>query len=332
MTTVIRVRNVNHAFIEGLWHLKTAGVIEDSRNGRNGRVVVAPGPVVTEYLQPMERVLFHEKRDANPVFHLMESIWMLAGADNADFLLPFNSGMARYTEPDGVMHGAYGYRWRNQFARDQLLEIVEELKRDPTTRQAVLTMWDPVADLNRPQFKDRPCNTHAYFDLRGGHLNMTVLCRSNDVVWGAYGANVVHFSVLQEWLAAMVGAPVGVYRQVSNNFHLYLDNPQCAALLADVEATTPTPDYPPHERLCNAETAEAFLDDCAKLVFQHDADELLVHDYETPFFREVAVPLHNAYMDRKGGYPIMWKTIAECDWKYAFQQWVARRDATKEQA
>lgn len=325
MTTVIQCDNVNTAFVEGMWKLKTMGVIEDSRNGR---VVVMPGPVVTEYRRPMERVLFHADRDANPVFHLMESIWMLAGANHMEFLLPFNSGMARYAEEDGTMHGAYGHRWRTHWDRDQLAAIVEELTRDPGSRQAVLAMWDPVADLNFPQYKDRPCNTHAYFDLRGGHLSMTVCCRSNDAVWGAYGANVVHFSVLQEWLAAALGAPVGIYRQVSNNFHLYIYNDQCHRLLDTVEAIA----YDPYRSgaasaLPMVYDAQEFLKDCEKLVYAEEPNE---QDYHTPFFKAVALPLYNAYLDRKQGEPVAWDTIEDCDWKLAFQGWVARRDTPKE--
>jgi thymidylate synthase len=54
-------------------------------------------------------------------------------------------------------------------------------------------------------------------------LDLTVLCRSNDVVWGAYGANAVHFSVLQEYLAGRIGVDVGVMYQFSNNYHGYVD-------------------------------------------------------------------------------------------------------------
>ena len=32
-------------------------------------------------------------------------------------------------------------------------------------------------------------------------LCMTVCNRSNDMLWGAYGANVVHMSMLQEFVA-----------------------------------------------------------------------------------------------------------------------------------
>jgi hypothetical protein len=77
-------------------------------------------------------------------------------------------------------------------------------------------------------WKDRPCNTHAYLRVREVDgvfnslvLDMTVCCRSNDIVLGAYGANAVHFSFLQEYLAAMIGVHVGTYYQISNNYHVY---------------------------------------------------------------------------------------------------------------
>lgn len=98
----------------------------------------------------------------------------------------------------------------------------------------------------RGSWRDRPCNTHAYLRVRdvayqdpmvtdqnsaeweakivhGSNLklDLTVCCRSNDAVWGAYGANAVHFSVLQEYLAARIGIGIGTYYQISNNFHVY---------------------------------------------------------------------------------------------------------------
>jgi hypothetical protein len=68
-------------------------------------------PVLTKVLEPCERVLFYDRRDANPIFHLMESIWMLSGSDDATWIDQFVSDFsARYAEPGGRMHGAYGRR------------------------------------------------------------------------------------------------------------------------------------------------------------------------------------------------------------------------------
>lgn len=251
---VIHARNVADALPQGLRYLKEEGVWEETRAGR---ALVAPGPVTTVYAKPRERVLLSPIRDANPFFHLAEALWMIAGRRDAAFLDNFIPDFGkRFAEEDGNIHGAYGYRWRHQFnqpgtdgsrALDQLTALVKELRGNPSSRQAVLTMWDPTTDLGVEGLKDRPCNTHVYFRVQdlspyrdppvtdqnsaeieaaivaGGYavLNMTVLCRSNDAIMGAYGANAVHFSVLQEYLASKIGVRVGTYYQVSNNFHAY---------------------------------------------------------------------------------------------------------------
>ena len=50
---------------------------------------------------------------------------------------------------------------------------------------------------------------------------MTVCNRSNDMLWGAYGANAVHMSMLQEYLASRLEIAVGEYTQISDSFHVY---------------------------------------------------------------------------------------------------------------
>jgi thymidylate synthase len=316
----ITAKNVNHAFVDAWFYLRSAG---EHSTSRNGEVLVAPGPVLTTYLNPCQRVLFNPRRDANHVFHLMESLWMLAGEQDVGWLKQFSSNISNYAEPDGRMHGAYGWRWRNNWPIDQVDEVINVLRRNPDTRQAVIGMWDPESDLTG-EWRDRPCNTHIYFDLRGGRLNMTVCCRSNDILWGCYGANVVHFSVLQEVIAHAVGAPVGVYRQFSNNWHAYSSNPMVRDFL-DTPPTEPQDLYEtevsPHPILQGNEKYEYLLDDCVALV-----DGLT--SMRTHFMRDVGVQLRDAYLARKYGGKVNWLSIPKSDWGVAFAQWCQRR--TKE--
>src|ERR1044072_3080995 len=256
---LINAVNVNDAYLKGLELLHRVGEESDSRAGR---VLVAPMPVVTSYLNPTQRVLFDKSRDANPFFHLMESLWMLAGQNDARWLDQFVGDFsARFGEKDGIQHGAYGYRWRHAFGFDQLTEVIKKLKANPSDRQAVIQMWDcsDYDDL-MGDWKDRPCNTHIYLRMRRGDvswfLDITVCCRSNDVIWGAYGANAVHFSVLQEDLAKRIGddGHVGNYYQLSNNFHEYVDvlskmHPSPSSMfkyLPDGRGSTPIVTNPQH--------------------------------------------------------------------------------------
>jgi len=225
---LIKVPNVHMALPVALDILDKHGVDRDSRNGP---VKMAPWPVITEYLIPQQRVLFWPQRNANPFFHLYESLWMLVGRQDVEPLLRYVKNVINYSDNGLTFHGAYGYRWRKHFlsypdleaGRDQLKIIVHKLQQNPNDRRGVLQMWDPTIDLGT-QGKDIPCNTCATFQINhDGKLELTVFCRSNDIIWGCYGANAVHFSMLQEYMALWIGCPVGPYRQISVNWHAYKD-------------------------------------------------------------------------------------------------------------
>jgi len=217
----IYVRNVSEALYLGKLALEEEGVKVQTRNGT---ALEFPTPVMTTYTHSRERVLFYPQRDANPYFHFMESLWMLAGRNDVQWISQFNGRINTYSDDGEYFHGAYGFRWREWFGEDQLLTAVYRLKKYPNDRRTVIGMWDPWEDLQQNNDgKDYPCNTQIYFWARNGKLNMTVANRSNDMIWGAYGANAVHMSFLLEYMAGMCGLKVGVYNQFSNNLHAYVE-------------------------------------------------------------------------------------------------------------
>jgi hypothetical protein len=215
---VLTARNVNDAFYKGLFYLQQFG---EPRDSRNGPVLQAPVPVATVYEQPRERVLFDPHRDANPFLHLYESLWMLSGRNDVAPLLRYTKQFAEYSDDGTTFHGAYGHRWRVAFGMDQLHVIARRLFNDFDDRRCVLQVWDANLDLDLTS-RDLPCNDTVTFQINHGCLDMVVFCRSNDIVWGAYGANAVHFSMLQEFIAASIGVPVGTYTQISVNYHAYV--------------------------------------------------------------------------------------------------------------
>lgn len=353
---VIEARNVNDAYFKGLNLLLNDGVKQPSRAGE---VLVMPTPVTTVYNNPTERVLFDPKRDANPFFHLFESLWMLAGLDDATWLDRFVGDFSSRFAEDGVQHGAYGHRWREDFGFDQLDAVVERLRVNPTDRQCVIQMWDARCDEfiscdDKPDWtvgkddllgnwKDRPCNTHLYLRIRNQLLDITVCCRSNDAVWGAYGANAVHFSVLQEYLAARIGVGVGRYYQISNNFHVYtgilpkvlgerdrlppIENPYATAPERTVQPLVTDPDK--------------FDSDLKRFMVwtNTDARQEYPYAYNNKWFSHTAEPLYVAHMrwkakDREGALHIINDSLFNIapDWRLAAKAWMERRMAkTKEE-
>lgn len=114
----------------------------------------------------------------------------------------------------GIFKGAYGIR-----AGAQIDKIVELLKNDPETRQAVITLRDPYRDLFEKS-KDVPCTIAMSFRIRNGKLNMTTHMRSNDLVWG-FPYDVIQFCLLQMTIANELGINSGTYTHHADSLHIY---------------------------------------------------------------------------------------------------------------
>ncbi len=294
---IINVRNVHAALPEGIRLLQEEGV---PRKTRNGTAIMAPFPVATVYSHPWERVLFWPERDANPFLHLYEALWMLGGRRDVLPLTRYTKQFLEYSD-DGVrLHDAYGYRWRHWFNFDQLPEIIKMLK-DQYDRRAVLQMWDPTTDLNQPERKAVPCNlTITFSRTNTGALDMVVFNRSNDIIWGTYGANAVHFSVLQEYLANEIECPIGTYTQISTNFHAYTNKLDKLPNLPASNGIYSTEKNP----YVHGIVAPTFMKAVDPLAI---VEELLLCE-EHPFERE------------PGGYGLSWVRIAMCMFR-AFHHW-----------
>lgn len=316
MISNIVVEDINSAYTRVLSLIAHNG---RPANSRNGRVLVLPTPLCVTYANPKSRILFNRTRDANPFFHLFESIWMLAGRNDAKFLADIVPNMAQYAEEDGMFHGAYGYRWRNHFGHDQLVRIIDLLKKDPETRRAVLAMHDAAVDQDN-SVRDQPCNTHIYFGIRDGRLNMMVCNRSNDLIWGLLGANAVHMSFLQEFIASAVGVPMGEYMQMTFNAHVYIDNPKYETWMSDTSVQGPI--WEPAD-ICDE--PEHFLTDCELFC----AGEFAL--IQNQWFRRVAIPMWAAYHEWKveGKYsdrlPVLINNVQDMGWASAAQIWISNR-------
>ena len=332
----VSCRNVNDGLAYALMALDQIGV---ERGSRNGKVKYFPVPVSIMYHEPRERVLWNSKRDANPFFHFFESLWMLAGRNDVAYVSQFAKKMIDYSDDTRTINGAYGHRWKHHFGRDQLPVIIDRLSKNQDDRRCVLTMWDATKDLGSDA-KDVPCNTQVFFAVSvDGKLDMTVINRSNDIVWGCFGANAVHFSFLQEYVACALGREVGRYWQIANNLHLYDFNkfqvdtvvsmyknfPQAADLYTG-GAVAP---FPLH--VADGRGGMKTWDEDLLMFMEHP----LSVGFRDPFFRRVAVPMMVAWKaySLKGDpdrYRVAEEAIGQChatDWAQAAKSWLGRRQA-----
>ena len=330
---VIYARNVNDALLKGLdlFQHEFNYYVQESRNGTTYE---AKEPMTTVYLKPWERVCLIEARDANPFFHFIESLWMLAGRKDLAPLTYFVKSMADFSDDGETLWGAYGWRWQSYFNKDQLSIIIEMLKKNPDDRRGVLQMWDPILDLNK-QGKDVPCNTNIYFKIRDNKLQMTVCNRSNDMIWGAYGANVVHMSVLQEYIAAALGVEMGTYYQVSDSFHIYTEAPvwnKVKDLRIDPynyrAYSNPYDNLDGYQQKPLITNLTSFHWELDRFFNIHPND--MDHEgWENPIFKDIAVPMTITYSKHKNKDYSVYEALNDIkpmDWKIACFDWIRRRD------
>jgi thymidylate synthase len=325
---------------------------------RNGPVLQIMEPVILTYTHPRERVLLNQERDANPFFHLYESLFMLSGRNEIAPLAYYAGNMSNYSDDGVTQNGAYGYRWRHAegndshrmagIEHDQLKVIIDHLKRKPDSRRAVLHMSNVEDDLLKMDTtKDQACNLCVMFLLRSVDmksqehkvLDMTVTNRSNDLIFGALGANQVHFGFLQEYMAAHIGVEVGVYNQITNNLHVYLENnsgfhPERWLKEYESPETSTTTWYTDDatNMIPLVKDPETFDEELPKFVkaFGGEGTEEETHtNWKEPFFQEVAAPMLWAFNCHKRrlyrSALLSLSDVRADDWREAGRNWLLKR-------
>lgn len=384
----LKFKDINDAFGKLIYAIANRTIHTERKSSRGGEVLQIPEPVLLEYENSTERVLFNQARDANPFFHVMEALWMLAGRNDVASLAYFASNVTNYSDDGKTFNGAYGYRWRHANVSmdwgqttNQIQFIIDELKRDPTSRRCVLQMWNVEDDLlkiskGENYSKDVCCNLSVMFSIRKefftcddstdpaaklpqeerfyNYLDMTVTNRSNDLVWGCLGANYVHFSFLQEYMANCIGVGVGKYYQFTNNLHVYTDGnskfEENAAKWLDwyVQQSTTNQDNPPtrFDKIplledVRIESPNVFDQEVGMFVDYNYPGRIMDSDltqhtrWETPFLCLVAQPMMHAFhmhKNRNYGAAMQWcARIEQDDWRWVATKWIEKRRINWEQ-
>lgn len=153
-------------------------------------------------------------RKLNPAIAAVEALQLIGGRSVPSLTTQIAPNMKQFLEPEGHFHGAYGPR-----VVYQMKSIIGRLNRDPDTRQAVITIWDPSRDLMQSA-RDLPCTVMLMFVIRNDRLQLHTTMRSNDVWWGLT-YDMFQFTQLQLTLSAVMGVAPGPYFHHAVSMHAY---------------------------------------------------------------------------------------------------------------
>lgn len=119
----------------------------------------------------------------------------------------------------GATENSWEYTYHQRIG-NQLDFVVDELKRNPFSRRAVVDIRDNEVDQNTIH---PACLQHMQFTIRNGKLNLYVLMRSNDAVRATF-MNMFAFIMLQKQVADKLEIEVGEYTHSVNCFHVYRES------------------------------------------------------------------------------------------------------------
>lgn len=115
-----------------------------------------------------------------------------------------------------VQRGNWAYTY-HQRMEDQFDFIVSELKRNPSSRRAVILVRDWKVD---SASDDPACLQHIQYFIRDNQLHCKVLFRSNDACKATF-MNAFALIMLQKRFADQLGVDMGTYVHRASSFHCY---------------------------------------------------------------------------------------------------------------
>lgn len=204
--------------------------------GHQMRFDLAQGfPLLTTKKLPLRSILY-------------ELLWFIRGETTVDYLRQHGVSIwdewateeqcARFGRRPGDLGPVYGHQWRNfgatrlpdgSYAKDgvdQLLNLIAEIQRNPTSRRLLLTGWNPK---EADQVALPPCHTLFQFYVQRGKLSCQLYQRSADVFLGV-PFNIASYALLTRMIAQVCDLEPGEFVHVLGDAHLYSNHLEQARL------------------------------------------------------------------------------------------------------
>jgi thymidylate synthase len=205
----------NNTFKDLILDIEKNGAVTQPRDMK-----VKERTVQTLEFNPTEPFANFNKRKFNWKYFAGELAWYMRKDRDVDYIGQFSGMWSTLTNPGtNEINSNYG----SLLFGDQLQWVLDSLKADKNTRQA-------IAFLNQPKFqfegnKDFVCTMYLNFFIRDNKLNMKVQMRSNDIFYGLT-FDAPFFAFVQQhmrlWLLETYpDLELGTYYHCADNIHFY---------------------------------------------------------------------------------------------------------------
>ena len=129
---------------------------------------------------------------------------------------------------DGNLGPVYGKQWRNFNGVDQIANVINEIKTNPTSRRLIVSAWNPK---DIPAMALPPCHLLFQFFVSGSNLDAIWYQRSIDIGLGL-PFNIASYALLTYIIASITGLTPRTLKFFGGDTHIY--NNQIEALQTQV--------------------------------------------------------------------------------------------------
>lgn len=127
-------------------------------------------------------------------------------------------------EEFAMLHGdlgpVYGKQWRNFDGVDQLMDLIEGLKKNPDSRRHIISAWNPseVKYMALP-----PCHSFMQFYVVNNKLSCQLYQRSADLFLGV-PFNIASYALFTMMIAQVCNLELGDFVHTIGDAHIYLNH------------------------------------------------------------------------------------------------------------
>lgn len=216
-------------YLDLVKHVIDNGIGKDDRTGTGTKSVF--GYQMRFDLQQGFPILTTKKLHLKSIIH--ELLWFLKGDTNIAYLK--ENGIKiwdAWADENGNLGPVYGHQWRNWNSEgiDQITEVIETIKTNPSSRRLLVSAWNPsVLPDTSKSFSENvahnkaalpPCHAFFQFYVSDGKLSCQLYQRSADIFLGV-PFNIASYALLTMMVAQVTGYEYGDFIHTFGDAHIY---------------------------------------------------------------------------------------------------------------
>lgn len=216
-------------YLDLIDHVSKKGFVKEDRTGTGTKSVF--GYQMRFDLSEGFPMLTTKKLHLKSIVH--ELLWFLKGDTNIKYLQENKVKIwDAWADENGDLGPVYGHQWRdwNSEGIDQIKEVIETIKTNPSSRRMLVSAWNPsVLPDTSVSFSENvsngkaalpPCHAFFQFYVADGKLSCQLYQRSADIFLGV-PFNIASYALLTLMMAQVCDLEPGDFIHTFGDAHIY---------------------------------------------------------------------------------------------------------------